>query len=149
MHAALLLVLSTTLAPAGVVHRRQKRQHARIQHGIRSGEVTPEEAAKLKAEQQKVQADREKAAADGKVTGKERRTIRSRAEPGEPRHPAEEAQPSVQSVVRSAGDVRSRRRFHGRGERRRDFDCLAPTRVLASARLPAAAREDSPACSIP
>jgi len=69
------LVLSTTLAPA-VVHRRQRRQHARIQEGIRSGEVTPEEAAKLKAEQQKVQADREKAAADGKVTGKERRTIR-------------------------------------------------------------------------
>jgi len=70
------LVLSTTLAPAGVVHRRQKRQHARIQQGVRSGEVTPEEAAKLKAEQQTVQADREKAAADGKVTGKERRTIR-------------------------------------------------------------------------
>ena len=50
--AASVLVLSTTLAPAGVVHRRQKRQHARIQQGIRSGEVTPEEAAKLKAEQQ-------------------------------------------------------------------------------------------------
>jgi len=73
---ASVLVLSTALAPAGVVHKRQKRQHARIQQGIRSGEVTPEEAAKLKAEQQKVQADREKAAADGKVTGKERRTIR-------------------------------------------------------------------------
>ena len=70
------LVLSTTLAPAAVVHRRQKRQHARIQQGVRSGEVTPEEAAKLEAEQQKVQADREKAAADGKITGKERRTIR-------------------------------------------------------------------------
>ena len=70
------LVLSTALAPAGVVHRRQKRQHARIQQGIRSGEVTPEEAAKLKGEQQKVQADRETAADDGKVTGKERRTIR-------------------------------------------------------------------------
>src|SRR5436309_2839593 len=70
------LVLSTTLAPAGVVHRRQKRQHARIQQGIRSGEVMPEEAAELKAEQQKVQAGREKAAADGQVTGKERRTIR-------------------------------------------------------------------------
>jgi len=73
---ASVLVLSTALAPAGVVHRRQKRQHARIQQGVRSGEVTPEEAAKLKAEQQKVQEDREKAAADGKVTGKERRTIR-------------------------------------------------------------------------
>jgi len=39
------LVLSTTLAPAGVVHRRQKRQHARIQQGVRSGEVTPEAPA--------------------------------------------------------------------------------------------------------
>jgi hypothetical protein len=73
---ATVLVLSTALAPAGVVHRRQKRQHARIQQGIRSGEVTPEEAARLKAEEQKVQADREKAAADGKVTRKERRAIR-------------------------------------------------------------------------
>ena len=70
------LVLSTALAPAGVVHRRQKRQHARIQQGIRSGEVTPEEAAGLKAEEQKVQADRENAVADGKMTRKERRTIR-------------------------------------------------------------------------
>jgi len=74
--AASVLVLSTTMAPAGVIHRRQKHQQARIRQGVRSGELTPEEAAKLKAEEQKVQADREKAAADGKVTGKERRTIR-------------------------------------------------------------------------
>ncbi len=79
-------MLSNALAPAGVVHRRQKRQHARIQQGIRSGEVTPEEAAKLKAEQQKVQADRERRSSrrcrrtarrpSPTVTGKERRTIR-------------------------------------------------------------------------
>ena len=74
--AASVLVLSTAMAPAGVIHRRQKRQHARIQQGVKSGELTPEEAARLEAEEQKVQADREKAVADGKITRKERRTIR-------------------------------------------------------------------------
>ena len=74
--AASALVLSTALAPAGVVHRRQKRQHARIEQGKRSGELTPEEAAKLEGEQKAVQADREKALADGRVSRKERRTIR-------------------------------------------------------------------------
>ena len=43
--AAFVLVLSTTMAPAGVIHRRQKHQQARIRQGVRSGEVTPEAPA--------------------------------------------------------------------------------------------------------
>jgi len=70
------LAFSATVATASVVHRRQKRQHAHIQQGVRSGEVTPEEAAKLRSEQQGIQAERQKALSDGKITRKERRTIR-------------------------------------------------------------------------
>jgi hypothetical protein len=73
---AAALVLSSTLTFAGEVHHRQKRQHKRIEKGVRSGELTPEEAGKLKAEEADIQAKREKALADGKMTKKERRQIR-------------------------------------------------------------------------
>jgi len=67
---------SATMATAGVIHHRQKRQRTRIQQGVRSGELNSDEAAKLHAGQQAIQADREKALADGKVTKKERGSIR-------------------------------------------------------------------------
>ena len=74
--AASVFAFSTTVATAGVIHKRQKRQRARIAHGMRSGELTPAEGARLHAEQQAIQAKREKALADGKITKKERRSIR-------------------------------------------------------------------------
>jgi hypothetical protein len=74
--AASVLAFSATMATAGVIHKRQKRQRARIHQGVRSGEITSDEAAKLHAEEQAIQADREKALADGKLTKRERRSIR-------------------------------------------------------------------------
>jgi hypothetical protein len=54
------------------VDQRQANQEARIQQGVKSGELTPKEAAKLEKGQAKVQAAEDKAKADGKVTPKER-----------------------------------------------------------------------------
>ena len=74
--AASVFAFSATMATAGIIHKRQKHQRARIHQGMRSGELTSGEAAKLHAEQQAIQADREKALADGKLTKRERRSIR-------------------------------------------------------------------------
>jgi len=74
--AASVFAFSATMATAGVIHKRQKRQRARIHQGVRSGEITSDEAAKLHAEEQAIQANRERALADGKITKRERRSIR-------------------------------------------------------------------------
>jgi hypothetical protein len=74
--AASAFAFSATMATAGVIHNRQKRQRARIHQGVRSGELNSDEAAKLHAEQQAIQANREKALADGKITKRERGSIR-------------------------------------------------------------------------
>jgi CRISPR/Cas system-associated endoribonuclease Cas2 len=53
------------------VDQRQANQEARIQQGVKSGELTPKEAAKLEKGQDKVEKMENKAVADGKVTPKE------------------------------------------------------------------------------
>ena len=69
--AALALpVAAQTSTPR--VDQRQANQEARIQQGVKSGELTPKETAKLEKGQAKVQAMEDKAKADGKVTPKER-----------------------------------------------------------------------------
>jgi hypothetical protein len=72
--AALVLVSAT--APAGVIHKRQKHQRARIREGVQSGELTPRERSKLRAEEKAIESEREAAQADGKITKGERRAIR-------------------------------------------------------------------------
>jgi len=74
--AACAFAFSTAMATAGVIHKRQNRQAARIHHGMHSGELNSKEAAKLQGEQRAIQEDREKALADGKITKQERRSIR-------------------------------------------------------------------------
>jgi uncharacterized membrane protein YebE (DUF533 family) len=59
------------------VNRRQNRQEKRIQEGAKSGELTREEAAKLKAEQEAIQAQKRAAKSDGVVTKKERKSIKT------------------------------------------------------------------------
>lgn len=54
------------------VDRREARQHARIQQGVRSGELTPEEAARLRAGQGHVRRMERRAKSDGVVTPGER-----------------------------------------------------------------------------
>lgn len=55
-----------------VVNQREKNQEARINQGIKSGELTKGEAMKVEAQQGKIKVDEAKAKADGVVTGKER-----------------------------------------------------------------------------
>lgn len=59
-----------------VIHQRQVNQHARIRQGVKSGELTKGEAAKLRSEQRNIQAEKQAAKADGKVTPAERNQIR-------------------------------------------------------------------------
>jgi hypothetical protein len=59
-----------------IVHERQKLQHQRIKQGIKSGELTKGEAAKLHGEEKAIQAEKRMAKADGKVTKAERAKLR-------------------------------------------------------------------------
>ena len=64
------LSLAQTATPA--IKQTQQVQEKRINQGIKSGEVTKKEAAKLDAEQAKIQHDKKAAKADGVVTPKEK-----------------------------------------------------------------------------
>ena len=54
--AATTLTLATAPAFADRVDARQARQADRIEHGIRNGSLTRQEAARLKAEQERIAA---------------------------------------------------------------------------------------------
>lgn len=77
---ALLVVLSVgsvwsqTKTPR--VDRRERRQQARIQEGVKSGELTGKEATKLEVQQGKIQADEMKAKADGTISPAERMKLK-------------------------------------------------------------------------
>jgi hypothetical protein len=87
--AALLCTATAALAVAHPatprVDRREARQHARIQQGVRSGELTPREAARLRAGQRHVQRMEYRAKADGRVTLRERAQL-GRAQARQSRH---------------------------------------------------------------
>lgn len=63
-------VLSQTKTPR--VDRRERRQQARIQEGVKSGELTGKEANKLEAQQGKIERDEMQAKADGTLSPAER-----------------------------------------------------------------------------
>ena len=73
---ATLLITTAGLASANAatprVNRREVHQHARIQQGVRSGRLTPGEAARLRAGQHHVHAMEHRAKSDGVVTPGER-----------------------------------------------------------------------------
>lgn len=58
------------------VDRRERRQQARIQEGVKSGELTGKEAAKLEAQQGKIRQDEMKAKADGTISPAERMKLK-------------------------------------------------------------------------
>jgi hypothetical protein len=60
----------TTKTP--VVKERQMNQKARIRQGVKSGELTKGEAKNLRQEQKTIQAEKQMAKTDGKVTPAER-----------------------------------------------------------------------------
>jgi hypothetical protein len=71
---ALSLVAGTALAGTadpGVNHR-QARQHARIAHGVASGELTARERARLAAEQRAIAAEERFYKRDGGLSARER-----------------------------------------------------------------------------
>jgi hypothetical protein len=57
------------------IAKRQIHQQARIQQGVKSGELTKGETRKLEREQAKVQHEKKEAKSDGKLTPQERRHI--------------------------------------------------------------------------
>jgi hypothetical protein len=64
------------VALAGDVQHHQERQDKRIEKGVESGSLTPEEKSKLDAKEGAIQKERDEAAADGKVTKGEHASIR-------------------------------------------------------------------------
>lgn len=57
------------------VDKRQNKQDRRIERGVESGDLKKKEAARLKKGQARVDATEKKAAADGKITRKERKSL--------------------------------------------------------------------------
>ncbi|GAB3725520.1 hypothetical protein GCM10027594_07010 [Hymenobacter agri] len=55
---------------------RQRTEQARIRQGVRSGELTRPEAARLKTREADIREDKREAKADGVVTRDERQDIR-------------------------------------------------------------------------
>jgi uncharacterized membrane protein YebE (DUF533 family) len=70
---ALAFAQATPATPG--IDQRQANQERRIEQGVKSGELTNREAARLEKGQAKVQRMEAKAKADGVVTAKERRQI--------------------------------------------------------------------------
>jgi Tfp pilus assembly protein FimT len=62
-------------AMAGEVKDREENQQDRIAQGIRSGELTKGEAARLEKGEAKIEKDRQKALSDGKLTPKEKKKL--------------------------------------------------------------------------
>ncbi|MBF0566179.1 MAG: hypothetical protein HQK89_13165 [Nitrospirae bacterium] len=58
-----------------VVHARERNQQRRIAQGVRSGQLTPKEAAHLEGRQAKIRRDERRMKADGNLTRGERRKL--------------------------------------------------------------------------
>ncbi len=71
---SLALAASTGMAQTVTqrVTKREVRQQARINQGVKNGELTKREAVKLEAQQAKINRDKKQAKADGVVTPQER-----------------------------------------------------------------------------
>lgn len=65
----------TEVVWAGEVKNREENQQDRIAQGVNSGALTPGETARLEKGEQKIEADRQKALADGKLTPQEKRKL--------------------------------------------------------------------------
>ena len=76
--AVSMLVAGSALAQTATpgLNDRQENQKARIEQGVRSGQLTHREAARLRAEQRRIRAEKRLARADGVVTPAERAQIR-------------------------------------------------------------------------
>ena len=73
--ALAVAALPTLAAAQSRIDQRQENQQRRIDEGVKSGQLTDREAARLQKGQQRIQRMEDKARADGKVTPEERRRI--------------------------------------------------------------------------
>ncbi len=84
LRAAILaaILASTTTHAAGtntpVLDQRQENQERRIEQGVESGALNANEAARLEAQQNRVQRAEDRAKADGVVTRRERAVLHHR-----------------------------------------------------------------------
>lgn len=60
--------------------KRQAEQQKRIDQGVASGQLNDREAARLRAREAKLEADKQAAKADGKVTAPERKKLHREAD---------------------------------------------------------------------
>lgn len=58
------------------INREQARQHARIAQGVKSGELTHQEAKGLRDEERQIRQEERAYRADGKLTHAERKDLR-------------------------------------------------------------------------
>ncbi len=73
---ALALAQATPATPATPgIDQRQANQERRIQQGVKSGQLTGREAARLEQREAKIQTNKQADMADGKVTAQERRKL--------------------------------------------------------------------------
>jgi hypothetical protein len=70
--AAAATMLTLTPALADQVDKRQHKQAQRIEHGVKTGQLTKHEAAKLKAEQNRIAAMERRFERDGHLSRGER-----------------------------------------------------------------------------
>jgi hypothetical protein len=70
------LVVALPAAQAGEVRKHARHEENRIEKGERRGALTGKEAAKLEDKQEAIDEERAEAKEDGKVTPRERRSIR-------------------------------------------------------------------------
>jgi len=71
---ALFAVVLPLTASAAPINRREHREQVRIHQGIRSGELTRQEARRLEAQQAKIRVDERLARRNG-LTAKERERL--------------------------------------------------------------------------
>jgi hypothetical protein len=74
--AAAATLITLTPALADQVDKRQAKQSHRIEQGVRSGQLTKHEAAKLKAEQNRIAALERRFERDGRLSKGERHVLR-------------------------------------------------------------------------
>ncbi len=65
----------TAFVWAGEVKKREENQQNRVAQGVKSGELTAGETARIEKGEQKIEADRKAALADGKMTRKEKKKL--------------------------------------------------------------------------
>lgn len=70
-----MLTVTCGIGFAGEVQNRVENQQDRIAQGVQSGQLTSKEAAHLEKGEQKIENNREKALADGKMTPKEKKKL--------------------------------------------------------------------------